>query len=446
MSFGFGVSDIYVCAQLAYRLYDEFKQAPGDCQKFARELLLFHQVLLKTKLGIEHEIGHLSLSDQAALGACLDSCKELLYVQTLGAPMVPIDFYTHAPQTDILLHPSSDDTRFLKGLRQKIKDRKLALRIPKLQRAIAAHVEKLTAFNVLIVQSNQNEVQASQERIKECVVESHDLLVKSSAGYTIQLDSLSEHLEASQTRIEAQIQTILANQQTSRSPIMAHSLDASSPEGRQTWMELGRLLRNEGITPAMIQENRGILVNAMKTTLENQTLLAESTPQSYATAPEYHVDINTSSSITQLRKASYRSVSPKPSSMSLLGSAPPRNVGFADGFFERHGAAGSLNQKQNIEEGLESLLQGMTHQKSSWDVNRDEIEGIELDEVVGSHENDPTMDVKRKVTSLAKGFKRNSNAEGIEGINIGASNLQQMTPPLSGRYFDSYFETEMDYW
>lgn len=157
MSFGFSVSDIYGCARLAYMLYNEFKQAPGACQEFSRELLLFHQVLLKTHSAIAYKPSHLDISDQAALGACLDSCKELLYVQTLGAPMAPkslekIEYYTHAPQTDFLFHSSSDDTRFLQGLRQKFGERKFALRIPKLQHAISAHVANLTAFNVFIVQ------------------------------------------------------------------------------------------------------------------------------------------------------------------------------------------------------------------------------------------------------------------------------------------------------
>lgn len=164
MSFGFSVSDIYGCARLAYKLYDEFKQAPGTCQEFARDLLLFHRVLLKIKSTIECDTSYLSQSDQAVLGACLDSCKELLYVQIIGAPMVPknlekIEFDAHelifksrGPQTDFLIHSSPDQIRFLRGLRQKFGERKFALRIPKLQRAISAHIEKLTAFNVLIVQ------------------------------------------------------------------------------------------------------------------------------------------------------------------------------------------------------------------------------------------------------------------------------------------------------
>lgn len=161
MSFGFSVSDIYGCARLAYLLYDEFKQAPGACQEFAHELLLFHQVLCKTESYIDFESRHLDHSDQAALSLCFDSCKELLYVQIMGAPMVPKDLEhinLGAPnrKTSFLFNPSTTSTdrdqfRFL-ALRQKFGERKFALRIPKLQRAVSAHVEKLTAFNVLIVQ------------------------------------------------------------------------------------------------------------------------------------------------------------------------------------------------------------------------------------------------------------------------------------------------------
>ena len=79
MIVGISVSDIYGCARLAYVLYDELKQAQGACRDFARDLLLFHQVLLKTKLTIECETSRLSDSDEAALMICLDSCKELLY-------------------------------------------------------------------------------------------------------------------------------------------------------------------------------------------------------------------------------------------------------------------------------------------------------------------------------------------------------------------------------
>ena len=156
MSFGFSVSDIYGCAHLAYSLYEEFKEAPGACQDFARELLLFHKVLLKTKSNIEAETSHLGYDDQIALGTCLDNCKELLYVQIVGAATVPrvLDkptFRGFVPSVNFGLS-TPNEKNLLQSLRQKLDERKFASRIPKLQRAISAQVEKLTAFNVLIVQ------------------------------------------------------------------------------------------------------------------------------------------------------------------------------------------------------------------------------------------------------------------------------------------------------
>ena len=160
MSFGFSVSDIYGCARLAYMLYNEFKQAPGACQEFAHELLLFHQVLGKTKSVIEGESSNLNHFDQTTLSACFDSCKELLYMQILGNAVVPKtleEFYTHDRLSYLDADTSTtiterDKHRFPHGLRHKFRERQFALRIPKLQRAVSAHIEKLTALNVLIIQ------------------------------------------------------------------------------------------------------------------------------------------------------------------------------------------------------------------------------------------------------------------------------------------------------
>lgn len=144
MSLGFSVSDIYGCARLAYILYDEFKQALGACQEFSRELLLFHRVLSKSKSTIECESSHLSQSDEAALGACFESCKELLFVQTFDALVVPesvekIEFVAfhgclieHGSRTEY--DPRYDQITLVRGLRQHFGERGFALQIPKLQR------------------------------------------------------------------------------------------------------------------------------------------------------------------------------------------------------------------------------------------------------------------------------------------------------------------------
>ena len=212
----------------------------------------------------------------------------------------------------------------------------------------------------LCFRSNQRENQESQERIEERVVESHDLLAKSLTDNGLSLDSISDRLDTSQARIESQLQAILANQQRSKTPILSQTLDASSPEGRQTWMELGRLLRDEGIPPAVIQSNRGLLIDAIKNTLRNETLSLESAPESYATAPEHYTDNIPPSSGSRQRDLSYLGNSPILSPMSVLGSAPPRSSGFTDAFLERQKDVPSyLDQNQNVNDGMQSLLQGM---------------------------------------------------------------------------------------
>lgn len=232
---------------------------------------------------------------------------------------------------------------------------------------------------------------------------------------------------------------------------MSHSLDASSPEGRQTWMELGRLLRDEGITPAMIQENRGLLVNAMKATLKDETFLAESVPQSYATAPEYNVDNSITSSVTQSRNASYLGRPSLLSPMSLLGSAPPRSAGFTDAFLQRqNGAASSLDQKQNVDNGIQSLLLGMSDEEFSGEDEQDDIDYVELEhlqlehlqlEEVPIHYNRPRgQDVKNIVKPLAPTLKPGGSPVRFEekkfGIDSEAPHKESREPVdlKNGRY------------
>ena len=160
MSFGFSVSDIVGCARLAYRLYDEFRQAPRACQTFAQELLLFHQVLMDTELAHSPFTSYLSHPDQAALRLCLDSCKELLCVQIMGAHEAPDDlrevktFVEEGLSTDtifdFILGPTFSKTS-LNRWRRKIRERKFALQIPKFQSAISSHIEKLKVFLALYV-------------------------------------------------------------------------------------------------------------------------------------------------------------------------------------------------------------------------------------------------------------------------------------------------------
>ena len=190
------------------------------------------------------------------------------------------------------------------------------------------------------------------------------------------VESATERLEQSQARIEAQIGALLESQQRNHSRPQSYSLYASSPEGRQTWMGLGRLLRAEGITPAMIEQNRGLLVRAMKTSLEE----GFSPAQSYRTAPQSLEDDYDHMGNTQSRQSMAKSSTS--ASTSLLGSAPVLGATFSRAFLERHnGAARSLDKEQNVQEGIKSLLKGMDTEEQA-DIGKDEEgEAIDMQDV-----------------------------------------------------------------
>ena len=237
----------------------------------------------------------------------------------------------------------------------------------------------------LSLRSRQNEIQKTQEDIDDRITRSHDFLAEVSTDQSLKLTRISERLDTSQARIEAQLETLLASQPTSKT-LLSQSLNASSPEGRQTWMELGRLLRDEGITPAMVQENRGLLINAMKNTLRNVNVLAESIPLSYVTAPEYDSKHNSPLIGSPLRNVSLPEQSLVQDSISILGSAPPSNTGFMSKFLQREiDAASSLDQKQNVNDGIESLIQGMSCENN----DSEEVTSDESDSGDVSFDEDP---------------------------------------------------------
>ena len=156
MSFGFSVSDFYVCARLAYKLSEGFRCAPVACQEFKRDLLLFHHVLVKTGSAINSEPSHFTRSDRDALRLCLESCKELLCVRILGLQKVPEDFEKSGfnQLSDFFEFRYNNETRLgclCHNWYRKFDIRKFASRIPDLQRAVSAHIEKLNALLILYV-------------------------------------------------------------------------------------------------------------------------------------------------------------------------------------------------------------------------------------------------------------------------------------------------------
>lgn len=141
-------------------------------------------------------------------------------------------------------------------------------------------------------------------------------------------------------------------------------------------MNLGRLLRDEGITPAMIDQNRGLLIQAMKRSLERNPSLADSVPDSYHTAPEYHAPFaRTGSRPCSVMSRSFSSHNDHLSASNpvyVLGSAPPPDATFSNAFLARQETTpDSLDQHRNVDDGLQSLLQGM-----EIDFARDDITGL----------------------------------------------------------------------
>ena len=172
-------------------------------------------------------------------------------------------------------------------------------------------------------------------------------------------------IEESQSRWEDQLQQILAVRRAT--PLLSHSLDASSPEGRQTWMELGRLLREEGITPSAIKENREKLIAAMK------NALAESFPESFHTVKEYF-------------SATGSIATPPLDSVTSLGFGPPspqNGAMFPLSFLERHPSdESSLDRHSNVVTGMDSLMLGMENydnESSDFEDQEPDLEDLALD-------------------------------------------------------------------
>ena len=180
MSFGFGISDFVCCGQLAYQLYIDLKDAPGDCQGFANELLLLHQIILKTEASIIRAGNVLDDAGRATLGLCAEMCKDILFVQVAGIDkdkntgvidfgILDISIYhgegwggsswddrtLHFPRSRLYYDNAISSpklTRLIYLVRQRFRERSFAKRIPKFRSAISTVTEKLTSFQILVVE------------------------------------------------------------------------------------------------------------------------------------------------------------------------------------------------------------------------------------------------------------------------------------------------------
>ncbi|KAL6717058.1 hypothetical protein ACLMJK_004972 [Lecanora helva] len=380
MSFGFSVADFISLARMSLRVYNKFKEAPKVCEAFRKEMLLFHQVLCNTAILLQDQSCYLTEKDKTTLAACTESCKELFYIKIYDAAGIPKDVqFSHGTEfQDTSLKVTEANMKLdcdwgsFRGWRQIWAEKKFAQKIPKLQQEVSAHIQILTASCNIMTQSHLTAVMASQNRLETY----HEDVENSQA----RLEAASERIEKTQNRMEQQLQAILASKSRHQTPIMGRSLNASSPEGRETWMNLGRLLRAEGITPDLIKKNRDILIRTMKSTIQES--VQSGTPESYRTAFESPTvngrGMNSGSSLSREWTGRGEPSLGFPTN-ELLGSAPPRGATFTEEFLRRQtGDEAPLDKSENVKEGMECLLLG-SDQESSVNCVDDDFETSFLD-------------------------------------------------------------------
>ncbi len=155
LSFGFSVSDFIGLARLTLKLYNDFKEAPGICQAFSKDLLLFHDILTKTaRLLNDSDVPYIRPKEIATLKACVQRCKELIYIEIYSTAGIPTEAMTYEdPSLNVSLsfHGSDDDHRLLRGLRKKWGEKKFASKIPQLRQAISVQIQTLTAAQTLVM-------------------------------------------------------------------------------------------------------------------------------------------------------------------------------------------------------------------------------------------------------------------------------------------------------
>ena len=120
-------------------------------------------------------------------------------------------------------------------------------------------------------------------------------------------------------------------------------------------MNLGRLLRKEGIGPNDIEKNKYLLIKAMKGALKTEARLATSStsPASYRTAPEYARDFPSSSIARDVGNISRERAFSHSKSPKILPLQDRINK------LDNIDTATLLNEQHNIDTGFESLLAGM---------------------------------------------------------------------------------------
>lgn len=399
MSFGFSVSDFALCAQAAYNIYQGLKRAPETCHRFSLDILHLHHLLIDLRGEIDRKNSSVNSNGWAqrepALSDHVLRCFMLLVIDIAGAQgaltgrpigrqdlWLPGRYDNPRRPEDIEIGRWLDDCRragdtirsheqWIESLQKRFRQAIFARQIPRLRWDVADIVQKLTAEKVLmlgyvpsahirrlkanmrvrqqqsLINQSQSRMEISQTRLSDEIITSRQSIQESQ----LKLESASSRLEQSQARLEIRLQQIVEAQSRHSSPTISGSLDASSPAGRQTWMELGRLLRDEGITPSIISGNKRLLIETMKKALKDA--VAASEPASFSTALEYQTPPSA--------QGSWKPGTHPDASVGLFGSAPaPERSFFLRSPAPNINPSVLLDQEENVAGGIQSLLKGMS--------------------------------------------------------------------------------------
>lgn len=145
MSFGFSISDFVALARCSWLFYDAIRTGPKECQAFSRELLQFHLVLKKFGENIRNMDRDLERSDIIALSELYFGCHDLLYCDIANTYDYPIARGIHS------WTPTYVETDLSQRLKDRFHAANFVRKIPKLQRQVAAHIAKVTSYNVLTI-------------------------------------------------------------------------------------------------------------------------------------------------------------------------------------------------------------------------------------------------------------------------------------------------------
>ena len=83
MSFGWGMSDIYLCGRLAKTIYDHFKEGPGLSAEFAADLRLFACLLERTAWFMGHTHDFLTPYTRGAVQDLFSDCWKFMWTHLL---------------------------------------------------------------------------------------------------------------------------------------------------------------------------------------------------------------------------------------------------------------------------------------------------------------------------------------------------------------------------